>query len=452
MTVNHEHIEKQVLKKIIPTKKERKELFKTITVLITTINRELKKRKIPATVELVGSTAKDTFLKNNLDIDAFIVFPRSTPREHLEKQGLLIGKKILNKQEECYAEHPYVRGYFRGFKTEIVPCYQIETATQKLSAVDRTPLHTKYIQQHLKEHQKNQVRLLKQFLKGIGCYGAEAEIEGFSGYLCELLILKYGTFYNLIQHAQHWDYGEYLTLTADKTASFDTPLIFIDPIDPTRNVASAVSTEKFNLYKKACIEYLKQPKTTFFFPKPIKPWSKQQIYNTIKNKNYLVLQLEKPKIIPENLYPQIRKALRSITELCERYNFHILDSTFFIDTKSIYLILQPQQEILSETVIHEGPPLQLTHHANDFRKKWQDNPNTIKKPYIQNNKLYVEIKREYITLKQLIHEQLKKQSLGKHIDEIIQKNKFKILNKNNIIKKSLVLQWTRYLSKKNPWE
>jgi tRNA nucleotidyltransferase (CCA-adding enzyme) len=44
-----------------------------------------------------------------------------------------------------------------------------------------------------------EVRLLKKFMKGTGVYGAEIKIGGFSGYLCELLILKYRSFAQTIE-------------------------------------------------------------------------------------------------------------------------------------------------------------------------------------------------------------------------------------------------------------
>ena len=56
-----------------------------------------------------------------------------------------IGKELLTDTEESYAEHPYIRGYYKDYYIEIVPCYKIEKSSQKLSAVDRTPLHTDYV-------------------------------------------------------------------------------------------------------------------------------------------------------------------------------------------------------------------------------------------------------------------------------------------------------------------
>ena len=42
-------------------------------------------------------------------------------------------------------------------------------------------------------------RFFKEFLKAIGAYGANSAIGGFSGYLVEILCIKYGGFLNLVK-------------------------------------------------------------------------------------------------------------------------------------------------------------------------------------------------------------------------------------------------------------
>jgi len=197
MTQLSDEIKRKVLELVAPSPDDRRELDDVIQELIELVKQEIKKRKLPVSIELVGSTAKDTYLKNSLDIDVFLLFPTDVSKKDIAQNALSIGRLLLKNTEECYAEHPYIRGYFKNRKAEIVPCYKIENASQKLSAVDRTPLHTKYVKKHLSKSQRPEVRLLKQFLKGIGCYGAEAEIEGFSGYLCEILIIRYESFETL---------------------------------------------------------------------------------------------------------------------------------------------------------------------------------------------------------------------------------------------------------------
>lgn len=451
MIKGSEEVEQKVLEKIVPDKNDRLRLETTIEELKTIVQKHTQKIDFPIVIELVGSTAKDTYLRDNLDIDLFLCFPPSTSREELERIGLSIGRKVLTKREECFAEHPYLRGEFKGYKTEIVPCYKIESASQKLSAVDRTPFHTQYIQEHLLESQKKEVRLFKQLLKGIGCYGAEAEVEGFSGYLCEILVLKYDSFQNLLLHAQYWSYGKQLSLHAGAFPRFDTPLIFIDPVDGDRNVSSALSKEKFDLFKKACIKYIKKPRITFFFPSKIKPWSLDKIRKEIGEKKFFGLKIKKPEIIAENLYPQVRKAMRSIVDLCIQYGFPIVDSFFHINNDSVYIVLHPKKSKISEVMIHMGPPVDLKTNADNFVEKWINNPRTIKKPFEKDGRLYVEIKREYVDVKKLLEERIRNLSLGKHIDLIVQED-FTILERRDLFKENLCMLWTEYLDKKMPWE
>ena len=198
--MNSNKIEKQVLEQVTPSLEYRKKIETIIHEIKENLKQEITERDLPVSIELVGSTAKDTYLKDNLDIDYFLLFPTNFPKEDISKNALSIGKKLLKNTEESYAEHPYLRGYYKDYYVELVPCYKIEKASQKLSAVDRTPLHTKYIKENLLDFQKPEVRLFKQFLRGIGCYGAEAEIEGFSGYLCEIIVLKYVTFKKLLEN------------------------------------------------------------------------------------------------------------------------------------------------------------------------------------------------------------------------------------------------------------
>jgi tRNA nucleotidyltransferase (CCA-adding enzyme) len=451
MTTNKADIEKHVLKQITPTPKDRQQLETVIKKLVNDVEKEITKQNLPITCELVGSTAKDTYLKNNLDIDLFLLFPTTMQWEKLTEHGLAIGRSLLKNTEECYAEHPYLRGDYQSYKTEIVPCYQIESASQKLSAVDRTPLHTKYIKEHLVESQKKEVRLFKQFLTGIGCYGAEAEVEGFSGYLCELLILKYDTVHNLLHHAQQWHYGEVLSLNRGEFPVFDTPLVFIDPVDVTRNVASALSKETYDLFVTACNAYLEKPRITFFFPNEITPWSLDKIKKATKQLHLIGLKFTKPNIISENLYPQVRKAVRSVTDVCERYDFKLDDVHYYIDESAVYIILFPQERKLPKTKVHMGPPVHRKKNAEEFTKKWTHDSRMIQKPFKKDNRWYVEITREYTDIIDLLNDHVNTLSLGKHIDEIVQKD-FSIVEHNELIQNNLRIFWTAYLDKKMTWE
>ena len=173
---------KEVLSEIIPQTERRQKI-------IETADKVLKKAReaAPNGVEamLVGSVAKNTFLAD-VDIDVFLRFPIDT---NLKERGLEIARKIIPNGEEMYASHPYLRGEIEGIFVDVVPCYKIKDVNELKSAVDRTPFHTEYIKKEIKG-MEDEVRLAKQFMKGIGAYGASSSVGGFSGYLVEILVIQ----------------------------------------------------------------------------------------------------------------------------------------------------------------------------------------------------------------------------------------------------------------------
>jgi len=109
-------IEKQVIDRIAPSKEYKKEINTIVKELNKRIEKEIINRNLPADIELVGSIAKDTYIKDNLDIDFFIKFPTKYKKEKIGESALSIGKSILKDTEESFAEHPYIRGYYKKNK------------------------------------------------------------------------------------------------------------------------------------------------------------------------------------------------------------------------------------------------------------------------------------------------------------------------------------------------
>jgi len=149
----------------------------------------------PKIVDVVfgGSFAKGTWLKGDADIDIFIKIDPSVNDEEFEKIGKKVGLESLKSYKAYlrYSDHPYVEAFVKRIRVNVVPCYNVEKGKWK-SAADRSPFHTQYINNNLDEEKRKQVRLLKKFLKSVGVYGAEIATSGFSGYVAEILILKYG--------------------------------------------------------------------------------------------------------------------------------------------------------------------------------------------------------------------------------------------------------------------
>jgi tRNA nucleotidyltransferase (CCA-adding enzyme) len=444
------NIEEEVLQRIVPNEDENKEIQEVVEKVQSKIYDVVKAMKIEIEPILVGSVAKDTHHKDP-DIDIFLMFPPTTKREELESHGIKIGIDVLEDYEKKYAEHPYVYGKFQGMKVEIVPCFKIEDPSQKMSAVDRTPFHTKYIIENQKPEQKNQIRLLKQFLKGIGIYGAENEIEGFSGYLCELLVLHYGDFSSIVNSVKDWKKGEIITFNESGHERFNDSLTVIDPVDPKRNVASALSDENFALFIHACREYDKEPKIEFFFPKKPTPKPLEDIKNIIEERKSTILGItfETPQTLTDILHSQIRKSVKSIVKFYESFGFSIIDKAYFVN-EGVMLLFEFEVYHLPNVKLHRGPPI-WHENAEDFLNKWTASQNTLRGPYIKDGNWYVDIRRDYMDPKSLIEAKFETLSLGSHINGSMKKG-YSILVGPKLLENRYALWLTQFFEKKFSWE
>jgi tRNA nucleotidyltransferase (CCA-adding enzyme) len=468
---NYTNLHNSILEQINPTKTKRTVLINAILNLFKHTEEIIKQQDYKYTLEpiLVGSTAKETYLMNP-DIDLFIMFPVSVPVDELRRVGLEIGKKILPQGQERYAEHPYISGTFEDFETDIVPCYKLASINDRMTAVDRTPFHTRYIVENLTVEQRSEVRLLKQLMKGVGVYGAEIQVQGFSGYLCELLILKYGSLLNLLRTASDWP--DELVLRLDEVLSNhddiefikhselppklaikfkDEPFVFIDPVDPTRNVASAVSNEKFNFFKITAKEYLKDPKREFFFPNKITPLTLDELSSRVQDDPKILIGLEfgKPEVIPDVLYGQVRKCQRAIWKLLDAEGFGVLDADFFVNSK-ILLLFELKIIKLPDIQTHTGPP-EGHKNVQDFLNKWETSDQAVNRPYLMNHRWFVEIKRDFTSPDKLLNAKLPKLNIGKQLNDEIKKG-FGIYSNDKLLIPGYELPLTSLIEKKYPWK
>ena len=192
-------LEQTVLGKIVPPPEEVASIQERADRLKSIVEEYIASHGIEVEARFAGSFSKGTFLSNP-DLDLFLMFPDTVTEEDMKRIGLQAGEDILHGIR-MFSDHPYTRGNFEGLDVDMVPCFRIDSTEHLKSAVDRTPFHTEFIMSHLDDAGKDQVRLLKKFMKGIGTYGAEQDARGFSGYLCELLVVRFGTFRGVLEAA-----------------------------------------------------------------------------------------------------------------------------------------------------------------------------------------------------------------------------------------------------------
>src|SRR5579862_6678712 len=234
--------------KVTPTRQESEKLDRIAKKVSDLLVQSFQKAKsVLPEIVLGGSYAKGTWLKGSGDIDFYLLYPVSYPREKLESEAIEISKDAVGDYEiqMRFSEHPYVECFVEGTRVNIVPCYKVSKGRWQ-SAADRSPFHTEYIKSRFDEELRSETRLLKKFVKGTGLYGAEVKTQGLSGYVCEVLTLKFGSFLSTLKNVSNLHEGEIISVEEfdqDVATSFKSSLVILDPIDTNRNLGTAISAK-----------------------------------------------------------------------------------------------------------------------------------------------------------------------------------------------------------------
>jgi len=258
-----EQIRREVLGEVKPSIEEKVHLRAFAEETVEKLNKVLREKGINASAEVHGSVAHGTWISGQQDLDVFLIIEEYGGREQL--QGALDAVKAGTDWifTEAYAEHPYLKTEINGYSLDIVPCFRVKEDEGLHSSTDRTPLHTKWINERL-DSLGDEVLLLKKFLMTLDLYGAEIRIGGFSGYLCELLVIYYGGFRELIKGSSKWGKHTVISFNDDEARKFNDSLTVIDPVDRDRNVASALREDSYSMFIAACREFNREPGLRFF--------------------------------------------------------------------------------------------------------------------------------------------------------------------------------------------
>jgi len=388
---------KEVINEIRPSKKEEKEVFKKINSVVDKINKGLKDAK----AILGGSGAKGTWLKT-FDADIFVKFNYKKYKDKSSKLADILEKHLKKKFKinRLHGSRDYFRIKKEGYTFEIVPILDIKKPEHALNITDISPLHAKWVKKYAK---KDEIRLTKQFCRANDLYGAESYIQGFSGYVCEILTIYYGSFVNLLRNSVKWkdkeviDTKRYYKNKKDvffhlNKSKLHSPLIVIDPVQKERNAAAALSRKQFLEFKIKASLFLKKPSKDFFRKKTIKDEIKKKA-----GKNKLLTIEAKPKAGKEDVVGcKLLKAFEYVVRKLEKNDFKVLEKEWEWNIKSkavFYFIIK--KEKLSATKKWFGPPLKAKPYVKEFKKKH-------KKTFTEKGRVAAFIKRKFKTPEELI--------------------------------------------------
>jgi len=314
-------------------------------------------------VELGGSYAKGTWLaRSNMDIDIYLKFKTDVGAERFEEIATKVGFDALRgcTPNLRYSEHPYVEARCSGIRINVVPYYNVGRG-EWISAADRTSFHTTYMKEALTAAMRCDVRLLKSFLGANGLYGAEIAKNGFSGYVSEILVERFGSFENVIREFAGIQPG---TIIGDATKEFETVITIIDPIDHNRNLAAAISLENMARFVVACRSFLKGPSLNMF----------DGTAGTISQKywgNMLVVRFGFEYRAPDIIWGQAKKAVAAVAKQLQHDGFIVVRSKAHVepDECSAYLFFLLNAVEIAPTYVHDGPEFFRNENTDTYIAK-----------------------------------------------------------------------------------
>jgi tRNA nucleotidyltransferase (CCA-adding enzyme) len=403
-------LRENVLGRVVPGKGERKEVEGFRRRVEEGLTQRLRDAGLRAGAEVHGSVAKGTWLAGEREIDVFVILDDSYDRGVLPRVLDVVKGYVGEGWVEAYAEHPYLKALVDGFQADFVPCFRVDPRRVLISATDRTPLHTGYVVERLSAESRDEVRLLKRFMKGVGVYGAEMRVGGFSGYLCELLVACLGSFEGVLERASSWGRGEVLDLLGDADGNalrkrFGDPLIVQDPVDPNRNVASAVSETAFWTLTAASREFLGSPGERFFYPREATvdaPTLLEGIRRHGPSLLFVVVD-DGGADVPDVLWGQLYKAEKAMAGLLAKSGFGVFRSAVWSDESSMHvLVFELAALVLPGTERRAGPPVRLEGDGRRFLEAHLGAEDTVSGPWIEGDRWWVEARRAETDARRLV--------------------------------------------------
>ena len=345
------------------------------------------------------------------DIDIYVKFnPKKYKNEEISKILKKELKQRFKKIEMLHGSRDYYRVYEKKYTIEIIPIMDIKKVEEAQNITDISPFHAKWVK---KRKKGNEVRLVKAFCKAQNCYGAESYIQGFSGYVLEILTIHYGSFEKFIKKVAKWQRKEYVDpekhgvkLNKAKTYS---PLILIDPVQADRNAAAALSRKKYNKLIQAAQKFLHKSVEEAFEKKEI---TIEELERRAKGKKLILLEVKPLRGKEDVIGAKLLKALNYLRKQLMLKEFKIYDYNWKWDKKALFWFILDKDD-LPDFREHRGPRLKQKKHVEKFKQK-----NKKYQIYKKQGRVYSKMPREYKKAEQLVKKIIKDEPFKNRIKSI----------------------------------
>ncbi|MBL7050731.1 nucleotidyltransferase domain-containing protein [Candidatus Woesearchaeota archaeon] len=378
---------KNVLGKIKPNGVDRE-----INRFLDKLEKLVKKSSLDVKVFACGSIAKGTFLRGDHDVDIFMKFNMKYVDEDISVLLMDILEPL--KPELVHGSRDYFK-IVDKFCFEIVPVLDIKDVGDAKNVTDMSPMHVDWVIKNSDVGLRDDIRLAKQFCKGIGVYGAESYIKGFSGHVLDILVIHYGGFLNFLKSAVGWSgkvivdhhniYGGNALKEMNKSKLI-SPLIVVDPIMPERNAAAALGKDKFKLFIDNAKSFLDNPSADFF---KIKKIDVDELRKMSAGNVLVLFDVTALDGKEDVVGAKLLKVFEHIGVAFRKHEFTLIGDGWEWDKskKALFWYIL-KKEVLSDEYEWSGPPLSEESRVENFKKKYANT-------YVREGKIYTKLKRKF---------------------------------------------------------
>ncbi len=414
-------IEADVLRAVTPSPDEEKALAAVVAELEAKAAAALAQAGLKGKPGVQGSVAKGTWLRGGADIDLFLLLDPGVPADKLDGVAATVGQQLLPDARRKYAQHPYLSGTFKGHAVDLVPAYAVPSAGAKMSAVDRTPFHSAWVRERLDAAGRAQVRLAKKWLKGVGAYGAQTALGGFSGYLVEVLVAAKGSFVGLVDWLAADAKPRRVALGPDQVKDDVAPLVVVDPVDPARNCAAAVTAATLALAVEAARAYKARPDRRFFDPAPPRAEPADLVRSAVSSTSsgglWTGVLLRPSGARMDIVFPQFQRAVRTLTSGLESAGFAVRATDVALSPDESEVFVQwVTGPALPERRTHRGPPDDARPNAAQFKAKWAGHADALGPVRNEGGNLVVDVAVRLRTPADWLRARLPTEPMGKHAE------------------------------------
>jgi len=310
----------------LPSPEEVKKIHEMRDYLLSFVQTTLAQNRADAKVMPVGSTAKDTFVKGDTDIDIFIVAPNYKDIYELFKKQLPQGRRKEGPTDIWHFIH-------EGYDVDLV---FIPPDHPRIA----TLIHTEFMNQNLTFQMKKEAIRAKAFFKTQGVYGAE--IGGIVGIAVEDLVRRHGNIEKIC------------------AVLLSTPEIpFIpDPAIPDRNLLASLKKVRWKQLREACRRFLATHEFHY------KAYAKQDFLS--QKETWTHLHFERRRERPIDFHTALSACNHALNEIknrepevkgtCDAYVFDEVIISYNVHPKTL-----PRQKVYC------GPPLEMDISVKAFK-------------------------------------------------------------------------------------